>query len=64
MKNFHLIIRYGLGLHGIFHLVEFVLNLLEQAWLSALFTFLAALLMIFGAFIDYQHHTEDKKNEH
>ena len=29
MKNFHLIVRCGLGLHGIFHLVEFVLNLIE-----------------------------------
>ena len=57
----HLIIRWGLGLHGIFHIVEFGINLYEGALLSALFTLLTALLMLGGAFIDYEHHKEKKQ---
>ena len=55
MKMFHLIVRWGLGAHGLIHLGEFVLNLIEGAWMSAIFTLLAASLMISGATIDYQH---------
>jgi len=53
---FHKIVRWGLGIHGLIHLVEFVLNIFEQAWVSAIFTFIAAFLMISGALMDYQHH--------
>lgn len=56
MKMTHLIIRWGLGFHGLFHLIEFTLNMWEGAYISALFTLLTALLMLAGAFIDYQHH--------
>ena len=59
MNMFHLIVRWGLGVHGGIHLIEFILNLVEGAWMSAVFTLLAAFLMLSGAFIDYQHHKED-----
>lgn len=60
-KNaFHVIVRCGLGAHGVIHLVEFFINLFEQAWGSAFFTLLAALLMLSGALIDYHHHSEGK----
>ena len=58
MNTFHLIVRWGLGIHGVIHIVEFVLNLIEHAWMSAFFTLLAGALMISGALIDYQHHQE------
>ena len=59
MRLFHLVVRWGLGVHGFIHLIEFILNLYEGAWISALFTLIAAILMLSGAFIDYQHHKED-----
>ena len=59
-NKFHLLVRWGLGIHGIIHLAEFVLNIVEQAWASAFFTLLAAALMLSGALIDYHHHTEEE----
>jgi hypothetical protein len=52
-------IRWGLGIHGTIHIVEFVLNLYEGAWMSAIFTLLAGFLMISGALIDASHHDEN-----
>lgn len=57
---FHMAVRCGLGAHGAIHLIEFFINLFERAWGSAFFTLLAALLMLSGALIDYQHHSEEK----
>tara|TARA_B100000424_G_scaffold239677_1_gene206589 strand:+ start:261 stop:443 length:183 start_codon:yes stop_codon:yes gene_type:complete len=59
MNLFHSFVRWGLGIHGVIHLVEFVLNLFEGAWMSAIFTFVAGFLMLSGAVIDYQHHEEE-----
>lgn len=56
----HKIIRWGLGLHGTFHLIEFGMNVYEGAHMSALITLISALLMLGGALIDYQHHKENK----
>jgi hypothetical protein len=61
MKTFHLIVRWGLGVHGAVHIIEFALNLLEQAWVSAIFTLLAGSLMLAGAFIDSQHHKDTEE---
>ena len=58
-KIFHKLVRWGLGIHGMIHLVEFLLNLYEGALLSSIFTLLAGLLMISGALIDASHHNED-----
>ena len=55
-KNFHRGIRWGLGIHGGIHVVEFFVNLYEHAWISASLSILAGLLMIAGALIDYEHH--------
>ena len=63
MKMFHLIVRWGLGAHGLIHLGEFVLNLIEGAWMSAIFTLIAASLMISGAAIDYQHCREEVEKD-
>ena len=56
----HIIIRWGLGLHGTFHLLEFGMNLYEGAFISALLTFVSGALMLGGAFINYEQH----KGEH
>lgn len=56
---FHKLVRWGLGIHGTIHIIEFLLNLYEGALLSAIFTLLAGLLMICGALIDANHHSED-----
>jgi hypothetical protein len=58
-SRFHRLVRWGLGIHGTIHIVEFVLNLYEGAWMSAIFTLLAGLLMISGALIDASHHSEN-----
>ena len=50
-KVFDHLIRWGLGLHGLFHLIEFGLNIWEGAWASGLFTLFSGLLMISGAFV-------------
>ena len=55
---FHKCVRWGLGIHGTIHIIEFGLNLYEGAWMSAAFTLFAGLLMISGALIDASHHDE------
>jgi hypothetical protein len=59
-SQFHKLVRWGLGIHGTIHIIEFGLNLYEGAWISAIFTLLAGLLMICGALIDATHHGEKK----
>ena len=62
MKTLNLVVRWGLGIHGAIHMVEFILNLIEHAWMSAFFTLIAASLMLAGALIDSQHHVYDTKS--
>lgn len=52
----HKIVRLFLGLHGTFHIVETCLNLYEGAYLSAAFTLFSSIIMLLGAYIDYEHH--------
>ena len=63
MKNliFHKFIRWGLGIHGSIHIVETLLNIYEQAYMSALVSLFSGLLMIAGACIDSHHHGEVEK---
>ncbi len=59
MKDlFHSIIRWGLGVHGVIHVAETLVNIYEQAWYSAGLSALAGFLMIAGACIDFSHHKE------
>ena len=53
---FHRFIRWALGIHGSIHIVETLLNIYEQAYMSALLSLLAGLLMIAGACIDSGDH--------
>ena len=56
---FHRFIRWALGIHGSIHIFETLLNVYEQAYMSALLSLLAGLLMIAGACIDSGHHKGD-----
>ena len=62
MKTLNLVVRWGLGIHGAIHMVEFILNLIEHAWMSAFFTLIAASLMLAGALIDSQNNVYDTKS--
>lgn len=53
---FHRFIRWALGIHGSIHIVETLLNVYEEAYMSALLSLLAGLLMIAGACIDSGNH--------
>ena len=55
----HKIIRWGLGLHGSIHILETMVNVYEEAYISAALSLLAGLLMIGGACIDMSHHKDD-----
>ena len=55
---FHAFIRWGLGIHGVIHLVETAANIYESAWISAGLSAFAAFLMIAGASIDLSHHKD------
>ena len=55
-EKLHLVVRWLLGLHGVFHFAEMCVNLYEGAMLSALLTAFTGVLMILGALIDVSHH--------
>ena len=53
---FHKFIRWALGLHGLIHIVETITNIIEQAYWSATLSLISSVIMICGAYIDYDHH--------
>ena len=55
-EKLHLVVRWLLGLHGVFHFSEMCVNLYEGAMLSALLTAFTGVIMILGALIDVSHH--------
>jgi len=55
----HKFIRWALGIHGSIHIIETLVNLYEEAYMSATLSLFAGSLMIAGACIDSSHH----KNE-
>ena len=52
----HKIVRLLLGLHGSFHIVETGLNLYVGAYICAALTLLSSIIMLLGAYFDYEHH--------
>ena len=61
-ETLHKIVRWLLGIHGVFHFAEMCVNLYEGALISALLTAFTGIIMILGALIDISHH-EGKRNE-
>ncbi len=62
-EKLHLVVRWLLGLHGVFHFAEMCINLYEDAMLSALITAFTGIIMILGALIDISHHHQGGENE-
>jgi len=60
-KKIHTVIRWALGFHGVIHIIETALNVYEEAYMSAITSLLAGLLMIAGAYIDSSHHQQHKE---
>ncbi len=60
-KLFNLFIRWGLGIHGVIHVIETAANIYESAWISAALSAFAGFIMIAGACVDLNHHGEDDK---
>ena len=57
-EKLHIVVRWLLGLHGVFHFAEMCVNLYEGAVLSALLTAFTGVIMLLGALIDLSHHEE------
>ena len=55
-ETLHVIVRWLLGVHGVFHFAEMCVNLYEGAVLSALLTAFTGVIMMLGAMIDISHH--------
>ena len=62
-RLFHSFIRWGLGVHGVIHVVVTFVNIYESAWISAALSALAGFIMIAGACIDLSHHKEDDESK-
>ena len=60
-ETLHKVVRWLLGVHGVFHFVEMCVNLYEGAVLSALLTAFTGVIMILGALIDVSHHGEENE---
>lgn len=52
------LIRWALGLHGLLHVSETVLNVYERAYYSAVLSLLSSLVMFSGALIARHHDRE------
>ena len=61
-EKLHIVVRWLLGVHGVFHFIEMCVNLYEGAMLSALLTAFTGIIMILGALIDISHH-QGEENE-
>ena len=59
-ETLHAVVRWLLGVHGVFHFAEMCVNLYEGALLSALLTALTGVIMVLGALIDVSHHQGEK----
>ena len=58
---FQKFVRWGLGIHGSIHILETLLNIYEDAYMSALLSLFAGLLMLAGACIESNHHDLENK---
>ncbi|MDB2366088.1 hypothetical protein N9V49_01100 [Flavobacteriaceae bacterium] len=55
-KNLIKIIRFGLRIHSIFHFIEFVTALYEQAYITASIAFIACIIEITASFLIPKDH--------
>tara|TARA_B100001063_G_C16539020_1_gene440313 strand:+ start:49 stop:270 length:222 start_codon:yes stop_codon:yes gene_type:complete len=55
-KNLIKIVRFGLRIHSIFHFVEFVSAIYEEAYITASIAFVASLIEIVASFLIPKEH--------
>jgi len=56
-KNLIKIIRFGLRIHSIFHFIEFISAIYEEAYITASIAFIASLIEIIASFLLPKEHT-------
>ena len=62
-KMFHKFVKWGLGIHGLIHILETFVNVYEKAYIRAMLSLFIGLLMIAGAYIDSSQHDSENKND-
>ena len=55
-KNLIKIVRFGLRIHSIFHFIEFVSAIYEEAYITASIEFVASLIEIVASFLIPKEH--------
>ena len=55
-KNLIKIIRFGLRIHSIFHFIEFISAIYEEAYITASIAFIASLIEIIASFLLPKEH--------
>ena len=61
-KNWHNLVRLGLGLHGVIHVAETFLNIYEGAYYSACLSLLSSIIMLLGAILNLKYSDTKKCN--
>lgn len=59
-KNLISIIRFGLRIHSIFHFIEFISAIFEEAYITASIAFIASLIEIIASFLIPEEHVHIK----
>tara|TARA_Y100000389_G_C17013322_1_gene295265 strand:+ start:137 stop:358 length:222 start_codon:yes stop_codon:yes gene_type:complete len=59
-KNLIKIIRFGLRIHSIFHVVEFISAIYEEAYITASIALVASLIEIIASFLIPNEHVHLK----
>ncbi|MBT3688549.1 MAG: hypothetical protein HOC22_04325 [Cryomorphaceae bacterium] len=59
-KNLIKIIRFGLRIHSIFHFIEFISAIYEEAYITASIAFIASLIEIVASFLLPKEHVHLK----
>jgi len=59
-KNLIKIIRFGLRIHSIFHVVEFISAIYEEAYITASIALVASLIEIIASFLIPKEHVHLK----
>lgn len=55
-NNLIKIIRFGLRIHSLFHFIEFISALYEQAYITASIAFIASIIEIIASFLLPKEH--------
>ena len=59
-KNLIKIIKFGLRIHSIFHFIEFISAIYEEAYITASIAFIASLIEIVASFLLPKEHVHFK----